>query len=44
VKPLVVHDRDWQKNWLFVGSERAGHRAAILTSLAARFKNNFVES
>ena len=32
-----------RKNWLFVGSERAGHRAAILTSLIASCKNNLVE-
>ena len=32
-----------RKNWLFVGSEQAGHRAAILTSLIASCKNNFVE-
>ena len=29
-----------RKNWLFVGSERAGHRAAVLTSLIASCKNN----
>ena len=32
-----------RKNWLFVGSEPAGHRAAILTSLIASCKNNLVE-
>ena len=31
-----------RKNWLFVGSERAGHRAAVLTSLIASCKNNLV--
>ena len=27
-----------RKNWLFVGSERAGHRTAVLTSLIASCK------
>ena len=29
--------------WLFVGSERAGHGAAVLTMLLASCKNNLVE-
>ena len=29
--------------WGYLGSERAGHRAAILTSLIASCKNNLVE-
>ena len=32
-----------RKDWLFVGSERAGHRATVLTSLIASCKNNLVE-
>ena len=32
-----------RKNWLFVGSPRAGQRAAVLTSLMASCKNNLVE-
>jgi transposase len=39
MRPIAVG----RKNWLFVGSERAGHRAAILTSLVASCKNNCVE-
>ncbi len=31
------------KNWLFVGSLRAGQRAAVLTSLMASCKNNLFE-
>lgn len=33
-----------RKNWLFVGSNRAGRRAAILTSLMASCKNLEVEA
>lgn len=32
-----------RKNWLFVGSRRAGQRAAVLTSLVASCKDNRVE-
>ena len=39
MRPIAIG----RKNWLFVGSERAGHRAAILTSLVASCKNNLVE-
>jgi len=39
MRPIAIG----RKNWLFVGSERAGHRAAILTSLMASCKNNEVE-
>lgn len=39
MRPIAIG----RKNWLFVGSERAGHRAAVLTSLVASCKNNFVE-
>ena len=39
MRPIAIG----RKNWLFVGSERAGHRAAILTSLIASCKNNLVE-
>ena len=39
MRPIAIG----RKNWLFVGSEAAGHRAAILTSLIASCKNNFVE-
>ena len=39
MRPIAIG----RKNWLFVGSERAGHRAAILTSLIASCKNNMVE-
>lgn len=39
MRPIAIG----RKNWLFVGSERAGHRAAVLTSLVASCKNNLVE-
>ena len=39
MRPIAIG----RKNWLFVGSERAGRRAAILTSLVASCKNNLVE-
>ena len=39
MRPIAIG----RKNWLFVGSEQAGHRAAVLTSLIASCKNNFVE-
>ena len=39
MRPIAIG----RKNWLFVGSELAGHRAAILTSLVASCKNNLVE-
>ena len=39
MRPIAIG----RKNWLFVGSEQAGDRAAILTSLVASCKNNFVE-
>lgn len=39
MRPIAIG----RKNWLFVGSENAGHRAAILASLIASCKNNFVE-
>ena len=39
MRPIAIG----RKNWLFVGSVRAGHRAAILTSLMASCKNNQVE-
>ncbi len=39
MRPIAIG----RKNWLFVGSERAGQRAAVLTSLIASCKNNFVE-
>ena len=39
MRPIAIG----RKNWLFVGSQQAGHRAAILTSLVASCKNNFVE-
>lgn len=39
MRPIAIG----RKNWLFVGSEQAGHRAAILTSLIASCKNYFVE-
>jgi transposase len=39
MRPIAIG----RKNWLFVGSELAGHRAAVLTSLIASCKNNFVE-
>ena len=39
MRPIAIG----RKNWLLVGSERAGHRAAVLTSLIASCKNNEVE-
>ena len=39
MRPIAIG----RKNWLFVGSEQAGHRAAVLTSLIASCKNNEVE-
>ena len=39
VKPIAIG----RKNWLFVGSHRAGHCAAILMSLIASCKANHVE-
>ena len=39
MRPIAIG----RKNWLFVGSERAGHRAAVLTSLIASCNNNEVE-
>ena len=39
MRPIAIG----RKNWLFVGSEQAGHRAPVLTSLVATCKNNFVE-
>ena len=39
MRPIAIG----RKNWLFVGSEQAGHRAAVLTSLIASCKNNLVE-
>ncbi len=39
MRPIAIG----RKNWLFVGSERAGQRAAVLASLIASCKNNFVE-
>lgn len=39
VKPVAIG----RKNWLFVGSEAAGHRAAILLSMVASCKVNLVE-
>jgi transposase len=39
MRPIAIG----RKNWLFVGSELAGQRAAVLTSLIASCKNNFVE-
>ena len=39
MRPLAIG----RKNWLFVGSPRAGHRAAILASLIASCKENGVE-
>ena len=39
MRPIAIG----RKNWLFVGSERAGHRAAVLTSRIASCKNNLVE-
>jgi transposase len=39
MRPIAIG----RKNWLFVGSPRAGHRAAILASLIASCKENQVE-
>ena len=39
MKPVAIG----RKNWLFVGSPRAGRRAAILMSLIASCKTNHVE-
>ena len=39
MKPVAIG----RKNWLFVGSPRAGERAAILMSLIASCKHNRVE-
>ena len=39
MRPIAIG----RKNWLFVGSESAGHRAAVLASLIASCKNNEVE-
>ncbi|TWT35033.1 Transposase IS66 family protein [Thalassoglobus neptunius] len=39
MKPVAIG----RKNWLFVGSPKAGHRAAILMSLIASCKANHVE-
>ncbi len=39
MRPIAIG----RKNWLFIGSEQAGHRAAILTSLVGTCKNNQVE-
>ncbi len=39
VKPVAIG----RKNWLFVGSEQAGHRSAVLMSLIASCKDNRVE-
>jgi len=39
MRPIAIG----RKNWLSVGSERAGDRAAVLISLVASCKNNFVE-
>ncbi len=39
MRPIAIG----RKNWLFVGSERAGQRAAVLASLVASCKNNLVE-
>lgn len=39
MRPIAIG----RKNWLFVGSEQAGHRAAVLTSLVASCKGNCVE-
>lgn len=38
-RPIAIGRNDY----LFVGSELAGHRAAVLTSLIASCKNNLVE-
>ena len=42
MRPITIAIAIGRKNWLFVGSERAGHRAAVLTSLIASCKNNLV--
>ena len=39
MRPIAIG----RKNWLFVGSERAGQLAAVLASLIASCKNNLVE-
>ena len=39
MKPIAIG----RKNWMFVGSPRAGHRAAILMTLVASCKTNYVE-
>ena len=39
VKPIAIGRR----NWLFIGSQKAGHRAAILMSFIASAKANHVE-
>jgi len=39
MRPIAIG----RKNWLFVGSEGAGQRGGVLTSLIASCKNNFVE-
>ena len=39
MRPIAIG----RKNWLFVGSQQAGQRAAVLTSLIASCKNNLVE-
>ncbi len=39
VKPVAIG----RKNWLFLGSEQAGHRSAVLMSLVASCKDNRVE-
>ena len=36
MRPIAIG----RKNWLFVGTERAGHRAAVLTSLIASCKRS----
>ena len=40
MRPIAIG----RKNWLFVGSQRAGARAAVLASQVASCKNNLVES
>ena len=39
MKPIAIG----RKNWMFVGSPRAGRRAAILMTLVASCKTNYVE-
>ena len=39
MRPIAIG----RKNWLFVGSMPAGHRAAVLMSLVASCKANHVE-